>query len=351
MKKYLMLCLLMSFAAFMGCQNTDNPVADSSQQGPTNTLGETNAFANAAAKFDQQRPQIDAQIAEYKANYAQASIIAKKKRSANSIAGSKITVPDDFPTIQEAVDAADPGDKIKVKESGSPYTEDVVVSVPDVRITAEGDVTLNGSFFVVADGVQIDHFTINSNIFLILLNNVSDVDVKDNTLFNSLFAIFVVGSDGCNIKNNNISQSEIGMILVGSTGNDVDDNTVSQGVGGVGLEGSHDNTISGNNCNGIGGGFGAYDGSSENQFKDNQGNNNEFIGIEIGTGANNNTIGSDNEFNDNGESGIFLHGDTFENEIKKNEATGNGIIDIRDLGTDNEYKKNDTDVTDPPGLD
>ena len=32
-----------------------------------------------------------------------------------------IVVPDDFPTIQQAVDAADPGDIILVKASGGPY--------------------------------------------------------------------------------------------------------------------------------------------------------------------------------------------------------------------------------------
>ena len=353
MKKYLLLCLLMTFAVYMGCQNTDNPVADSSQQGSTNTFDESsNDLAEAIAEFDQLRPQLEAEKAELLANYQQAAIVAKKKRSANSIAGSKITVPDDFPTIQDAVAAASPGDKIKVKESGSPYSGVVIIPVEDVRITAEGDVLLNGCFIVEADGVQIDHFNINGHDdpidFGILLDGVSDVDIKDNTVFSTSSGIRVDSSEDCNIKNNNVSQSFVGILLLESTDIEVDENTVIGAEGGIVLEIlSHDNTISGNNCHDNENGFALFTGSSENQFKDNKGNNNGSTGILVSDDCNNNTIGSDNEFNDNARVGIFLGSDTFENEIKKNEATGNDDFDIVDKGTDNEFKKNDTDVTDP----
>ena len=159
-----MLCLFMSFAVYMGCQNTDNPVADSSQRSSTNTLNETNTFAEAKAKIAKLRPQMEAEKVQLMAKYNQASVVVPKKRSVNSIAGSKITVPDDFPTIQEAVFAASPGEKIKVKASGSPYTEEVFVPVPDIRITAEGDVTVIGGFIVAADDVQIDHFNIGGDL-------------------------------------------------------------------------------------------------------------------------------------------------------------------------------------------
>ena len=131
----------------------------------------------------------------------------------------------------------------------------------------------------------------------------------------------------------------------------MDENTVTETDGGIVLFGSHDITVSDNNCHDNSVGFAIGVGGSENQFKDNNGSDNVNTGIIIVEGANNNTIGSDNEFNDNGEVGIFLDSGTLENEIKKNEATGNGDVDIRDEGTDNEFKKNDTDVTDPPGLD
>jgi len=39
-----------------------------------------------------------------------------------------LIVPDDYPTIQEAVDAAQPGDVVLVKAAGGPYLEQVVIS-------------------------------------------------------------------------------------------------------------------------------------------------------------------------------------------------------------------------------
>ena len=357
MKKYFMLCLLMSFAVYTGCQNTDNPVADSSQQGLTNTLDETNEFAQAAEEFDQLQPELDAEVTELMASYQQASVVAKKQRSANSIAGSKITVPDDFPTIKAAVAAASPGDKIKVTEAGSPYVGTVVVPVPNIRITAEGDVLLRGRFIVRADGVQIDHFNIRGTAspasYGIRLIRVTDVEIKDNNIFRNPRGrgIIVDRSQDCNIKTNNVSRCRIGIDVNRSRDNEIDENNVRNCLGGIGLFRSHDNTVSGNTSNRNVDGYGIFLGSSENHHKDNIGSNNRRDGIILHAGANNNTIGSDNVFNNNGRFGIALAPPTFENEIKKNEATGNSVFDMIDAGTDNEFENNDTDVTDPPGLD
>lgn len=52
-------------------------------------------------------------------------------------AAATITVPDDHPTIQDAVDAADPGDVIQVRDGR--YEENVVVTTNDLAIAGLGD--------------------------------------------------------------------------------------------------------------------------------------------------------------------------------------------------------------------
>lgn len=69
-----------------------------------------------------------------------------------------LNVPDDFPTIQGAVDAAMPGDKILVH--GGCYTELVHVETPGIEIRGKGCAVLHGTFSVVADNVTIKNWKI-----------------------------------------------------------------------------------------------------------------------------------------------------------------------------------------------
>ncbi len=77
-----------------------------------------------------------------------------------------INVPGDEPTIQAAVDAADPGDLILIAEGV--YREQVIVETEDlvIRGVDRNDVVLDGEdelfdgFLVVADGVAIENLTV-----------------------------------------------------------------------------------------------------------------------------------------------------------------------------------------------
>ncbi|HEX5614883.1 MAG TPA: plastocyanin/azurin family copper-binding protein [Acidimicrobiia bacterium] len=80
-------------------------------------------------------------------------------------ASGTISVPDDYPTIQAAVDAASPGSLVLI-EPGT-YREAVTVTTPDIVIRGvdrnetilDGEFELDNGFKVLADGVAIENIT------------------------------------------------------------------------------------------------------------------------------------------------------------------------------------------------
>ena len=81
----------------------------------------------------------------------------------DAVAADTIRVPDDFATIQEAVDFAGPGDRVLIV-SGS-YTESVVISTERVTLTGEDDTEIVGipggkAVTVLARRVALKNLTI-----------------------------------------------------------------------------------------------------------------------------------------------------------------------------------------------
>ena len=82
--------------------------------------------------------------------------------------GTTRTVPQDYPTIQSAVDASEPGDLILV--SPGVYPEEVQVSTPSITIrgTDRNEVVIDGEFvrpngiIVFADGVAVENLTLRN---------------------------------------------------------------------------------------------------------------------------------------------------------------------------------------------
>ena len=265
---------------------------------------------------------------------------------------------EDYTTIQDAIDAASPGDKIKVKESLSPYEEEIVIDVPGVRLTAEGDVTIEGRITVIADEVTIDNFRVeydDDDEFVIHLDGVSDCEVKDNYVVGGSDGIRLDDSSDCLIKDNTATGADgDGIELCNSDNNDVQENyCFGNGDDGIEIDESDNNEIKGNTCTGNVDGIDLPNGdpddpdiSTGNEIEDNNCDDNTETGIEIGGASHHNVIGSDNTARNHPDYGIELENDTHDNLVKKNDFSNNTPCGILDEGTDNELKKNDTNCVD-----
>ncbi len=390
MKRLFLLLLALSVAFVFGCDQLHNPA-----QPP---VDQTNQFVD-----DDEDPAAEiAESAAFKARMAQLSeeyqkrvgVILHKRSGDAVIQGSKITVPDDYLTIQEAVDNASPGTKIKIKDKGSPYDEDVVVITDDLRLTGEGGPTLAGNLTIMnCSGVEVDNFTINdtdgeNGIDISDCEDVSiqdmiiDADdhgiraepasellIKDNDITGgSNEAIHLLEVDDSEIdenilnapdddgiemddcNNNEITSNDVqtadfeGIDLDGDCdNNEISDNDVS-GIDENGIEvssGSENNEIKDNNCSNVGE-DGINISGDNNEVSDNECNGNASDGIQLNSGAEENEIGSGNVCNNNSARGIRLRSGANNNTVKKNQACGNGVADIINNGTGNTLKDNET---------
>lgn len=344
MKHFTRLFLVLALAAWLGCDKSQSPTSSTEKQARPESLAKfQQQVAEAKPKFEQNLTTMRAKVAQYKAKQS-----LEKKSSAAAVAGATIRVPDDYPTIQAAIDAAAPGTKVLVK--AGTYTEDLTITTPDLRLTASGAVTLDGTIIVDGtSGVQIDHFTfvastVEVNVFVV---DCSGVTVKDNTFSGGSFiglAIFL--SSDCTVKHNVFSGYFIGALIEGGGGNTLDENTGTGNVGAFVLSAfvapTTGNTLSSNSAsaNEVGIFLGVTD---SNTLKDNVCNGNAS-GI-ILADATGNTVGSKNTANDNTDVGIFLDSGTSGNKVTKNTALGNGTCDIVNDGTGNTFSKNTAGCT------
>jgi len=170
-------------------------------------------------------------------------------------------VPDDYSTIQEAVNAANAGDAIFV--SAGTYYEHVTVDKSVLLIGEDRSTTIidgGGEGTVVsvtADNVTVNGFTIQNSgkngywsfvagIYLYSSSN----EISGNTLLNNNYGILFFFSDkniinGNGIRNNNWGIYACGGVNNAITGNNVTGNT-HQGIGFDGLSSNNFNTVTGN---------------------------------------------------------------------------------------------------------
>ena len=227
----------------------------------------------------------------------------------SSHASETIVVPQDYPTITDAVSHALAGDTILV-QSGV-YNENVQIDKPltlqgqnqaDTVIVGTGGPTPHAVLTLAADDVKVSGFTIKSQSY----SNTSQY----------AYGIWVEG-DNCTISNNTIQKNYIGLWGSTPTSTTITQNTITGSIkDGIRLYGSSQNTISNNNITGN-----AVSGIAINGYQNTITNNsitNNFRGIGLGASY---SVIFGNNIQSNQESGIFLSGS--QNAIAENNIAAN----------------------------
>ncbi|MCJ7719484.1 right-handed parallel beta-helix repeat-containing protein, partial [Candidatus Bathyarchaeota archaeon] len=238
--------------------------------------------------------------------------------SGSTAANTVNTVPTDYPTIQEAVDAANPGDTVRVL--AGTYYEHVVANKSISLVGAGGNATI------------IDGNGTGNIVFL----SANDTTVSGFTLMNGDTGVWIAGSN-CTVENNIVTANARNYIGNGVflnyscnsriTGNIITDNgggppSLRWGEGILCYGGCNntfaDNSISDNVVTGI-------DVISDyNLVKRNNLTNNDYVGIESAGDYN---IVIDNVAFANNLTGIHLFGASY-NVVRNNSLSENGHWDI-----------------------
>jgi len=170
-----------------------------------------------------------------------------------------IYVPDDYSTIQAAVDAANPGDTIIVRDGT--YTENVNIDKDHLTIKSENGakktIVLAADpsdhvFEVTADYVEIDGFAVKGagethKVGIYIGSGVSHCSAFNNIASNNYFGIYLDHSSNNTLTNNIASRNRDGIWLDGSSNNIITNNSISNNYRyGTYLKSSSDNTLTGN---------------------------------------------------------------------------------------------------------
>jgi RHS repeat-associated protein len=149
-----------------------------------------------------------------------------------------IYVPDNYSTIQQAVNAANPGDTIVVRDGT--YTENVNVNKDHLTIRSENgaETTIvqaessSGNkdyvFKILAGYVSMSGFTVRGGNVGIRLNEVSHCDISNNNVMNNSDGLWIYRVSNSMFKNNNINFNySSGIILNYSSNNALSHNNIS----------------------------------------------------------------------------------------------------------------------------
>ncbi|MBI5237527.1 MAG: right-handed parallel beta-helix repeat-containing protein [Deltaproteobacteria bacterium] len=222
-----------------------------------------------------------------------------------SISGVKafadeLTVPEQFKTIQDAVNSAKPNDVITVK--AGTYSENIAINKPLTLISHGGADSVNivaakedePVIIITGANVAVTGFTLTgSAIAGIVIKNTADARIRGNKSLHNKNGILIYSSKGNSLTGNIASfNNEYGIYLENSSFNKIAGNSAgSNNDKGVFLSSSSSNTITGNSIN-----LNTWNGlmlvsSHKNIIKDNKTLRNTF-GISL-------TDSNDNELENN----------------------------------------------------
>ena len=249
--------------------------------------------------------------------FAGALLILVLAASSDEAEGKSWYVDDDpgadFERIQDAVDAAEDGDTIRVYEGT--YYENVVVNKSVSLIGNGSDVTtIDGGHSgdvvtITADGCELSGFMVRNsgNLFNEGIHIGSDYNrIFENNCTKNKYGIYSLDYSGNNTIYNNTCDSNnyIGICLYYSNQNTLSNNTCSSNNDdGIYLLGSDSNTLSNNTCS-LNNRYGIYlEQSDSNTLSNNTCSNNNYDGIFLG--RSDHTTLTDNQMIENG---IFISG-------------------------------------------
>ncbi|AKB77249.1 Cell surface protein [Methanosarcina horonobensis HB-1 = JCM 15518] len=216
--------------------------------------------------------------------------------SSGCAAARRITVGSDdnkdFPSIQEAVNAAKAGDTVYVYNGL--YMENIYldkeISVRSISGNPEKNVVTAKNpgdhvFHVIANNVTISGFSINgANDTLkagIYLENTQGIMISNNRLSSNRLGVYLDSSTTNMLNLNNVSENEVGIFLNDSGNNWIINNKVEMNsLRGILLEASDRNQLKGNLLH-FNAGYGLMlSNSSKNLIYDNYFQNSENVGYE-----------------------------------------------------------------------
>jgi nitrous oxidase accessory protein len=206
-----------------------------------------------------------------------------------------IVVPDDFPTIQEAIDNASAGDTVYVKKGTYRYTGggdnairidkplSLIGEYSQKTVITRGEKYRKYTYNVIsitADNVTVSGFTIIGNWGLTGLriegihSQPSGIKIIGNNIASSRWGILTYGGENYIISQNNITGNTDG-IAFSSSNSVISGNNITGNDGGINIDSCANVTVSGNKITGNGNGLNLrWDGPFYvygNNITDNQG--------------------------------------------------------------------------------
>ncbi len=175
-----------------------------------------------------------------------------------------VSTDGDITSIQKAIEIAEPGDEIIVKDGT--YRENNIEITKPLTLKTDGDVIIDGEqtgtiMVIRADDVTISGFTLKNtgrsyinDFTAILVEKSTGFVIENNTLENVFFGIYLAETNGGIVRNNHISahdrreaSSGNGIHLWNVKNPRIEDNTVTGMRDGIYLEFAEKARITGNN--------------------------------------------------------------------------------------------------------
>lgn len=244
--------------------------------------------------------------------------------------GATIYVPTDYPTIQQAIDAALPGDRVFVWNGT--YYESVMISNDSITLQGEdaNTTTIHGKWlaekvvYVSGNYVNISGFTVTSSSQFgsgIYLDGSSNCILYGNIANSNRHGINLDSSDNNTLTNNIASDNDYGIWLCSSCNNTLTGNTASNNDYGIWLWiSSNNNTLTSNIASNNSRGIFLYS-SSSNTLTGNIASDNSGYGIKLDYSSDNNRI--IRNIADSNDDGICLVSTSTKNNITENNISNN----------------------------